>query len=254
MSRSDLMREIALKAGGCLKSFFGGELQIRKKGNLDLVTRADETAERLIVSAITHDFPDDGILAEEGSNRPARNAYQWIIDPLDGTTNFAHSLPHFCVSIGLAFDGEVRHGIVYDPMKNELFEAHHGQGARLNGVAIQVAEQTHLGESLAVTGFSYDRRQRMPVLLDRVERLLMHCQGVRRYGSAALDLAYVAAGRFDLFIEDGLNAWDMAAGQLLVREAGGSITALDGSPYQIDQGQVLATNANLLAEACRVLR
>lgn len=245
MSRIELLKKVSRKAGDCLSEYFGTELEIRMKGELDLVTQADEAAESLIVSAITTHYPDDEILAEEGGGKTGSSGWKWIIDPLDGTTNFAHGLPHFAVSAALAKDGVLEAGIINDPMKNQLFAATRGKGATLNGVPIRVGSRTRLSESLSATGFSYDRRERMPVLLERVSNLLNHCQGMRRFGSAALDLAYVACGRFDLFIEDGLNAWDVAAGVLLVEEAGGFTCDFSASGTDLDKGQIVACNQAL---------
>ena len=252
-TRKELLQSAALEAGACIRDFFGRDLNIKKKGELDLVTQADEAAEQVIVDAIAAHFPGDGILAEEGSSREGKTGFHWIIDPLDGTTNFAHGFPHFSVSIGVAQNGRVRHGIVYDPVKQELFEAHEGEGARLNGKAIRVAGKTELGESLSVTGFSYDRRLRLPELLGRTERMLQHCQGFRRLGSAALDLAYIACGRFDIFLEDRLNPWDIAAGQLLVLEAGGAVCGFDGGPVDLAAGHILACNPSLAPKALAML-
>ena len=252
-ARAQLMRSAGLEAGALLKEYFYSSVEIRKKGELDLVTMADEKAERLIVDAVVQAFPDDAIIAEEGSSKDGSSGYSWIIDPLDGTTNFAHRFPHFSVSIAVAKAGRVIHGLVYDPMKNERFEAHAGEGTTLNDQPISVGTREVLGEALAVTGFSYDRRERMDFLLERVRLLLNNCQGLRRLGSAALDLAYVASGRFDVFIEDGLNAWDMAAGQLLVTEAGGRVSLLNGETYDLNGGQVLATNSHLQALALKTL-
>jgi myo-inositol-1(or 4)-monophosphatase len=248
-TRVELLKTVSRAAGRCLQNHFGGELNIRKKGELDLVTAADEAAEKLIVAQIASQFPADAVIAEEGSSRDGNSGYAWIVDPLDGTTNFAHQFPHFSVSIALSRDERVVAGVVYDPMKDEFFFAQAGGGAFLNGQPMRVADRQHLSEAMAVTGFSYDRRQRMPELLGRVERILQHCQGFRRLGSAALDLAYVACGRFDLFLEDGLHAWDMAAGLLLVTEAGGLCTNLDGSQHRLFGDQVLATNPRLHGQA-----
>ena len=252
-NRAQLLKDIGLKAGHCLKDFFGKKLDIRKKGELDLVTQADETAERLIVDAISSTFPNDAILAEEGHSKEGDSGYQWIIDPLDGTTNFSHAFPHFSVSIALSHQNEVTHGLVYDPIKDECFEARLGVGAWLNGNPIRIGWRENLSEALAVTGFSYDRRDRMDFLLERVRLMLNHCQGMRRLGSAALDLCYIASGRFDVYIEDGLNAWDIAAGQLIVREAGGLATQLNGGPLSLTKGEVLAANPAIHAQALQRL-
>jgi myo-inositol-1(or 4)-monophosphatase len=253
LNRKDILQMAAQDAGNYIADQFGRKRDIRKKGELDLVTEADETAERIVVDTILASFPDDGILAEEGGGREGANAFQWIVDPLDGTTNFAHGFPQFSVSIALANAGEVISGVVFDPFKDEWFEAHKGSGATLNGKPVMVGERSELSQSLGVTGFSYDRRERMDALLQRVRLILEHCQGLRRLGSAALDLAYIACGRFDVFLEDGLNAWDMAAGQLLVTEAGGAVSLLDGAPYDVHRGEIMAANQTLLPQALEKL-
>lgn len=251
--RNKLLEKVSREAGACLNTFFGRKLTIRKKGELDLVTEADETVERLVVEAISATFPNDSILAEEGSSKSGDSGFKWIIDPLDGTTNFAHELPQFSVSIALAQEGRVISGVVFDPIKDEYFAAHLGEGATLNGQPIHIGVREQLGEALGVSGFSYNRRERMEELLERTRRILMHCQGFRRLGSAALDLAYVACGRFDVYLEDGLNAWDIAAGQLLVREAGGVVSLLNGESLVLERGQILATNESLQQQALKFL-
>jgi len=249
MERIELLARVSKEAGALLADYFGKGVAVRKKGRLDLVTEADEAAEHLIVSAIRQAFPSDEILAEEGGRHAGTSGWRWIIDPLDGTTNFAHDFPQFCVSAALAEGERVVAGIVFDPVKDELFSARLGKGAWLNDAPIGIGGREELGEALGVTGFSYDRRQRMPDLLGRVSRILMNCQGLRRLGSAALDLAYVACGRFDVFIEDGLNPWDIAAGTLLVAEAGGVAVDFSGVGLDLGKGQVVATNKTLLPEA-----
>ena len=251
--RYEFAMTVAREAGAVLRKYFGKRLDIRKKGKLDLVTQADMEAEQLVTQRIVEAFGDDGILGEEGSQRQGVSGYHWVIDPLDGTTNFAHQLPQFCVSIGLEYQGQVIAGVLYDPIKEELFDARSGGGARLNGQPIQVGGRSSLNEALVVTGYSYDRRERIDQLLDRTRRILLNAQGLRRLGSAALDLAYVACGRFDVFIEDGLSAWDIAAGQLLVQEAGGTVSNLAGEPLDIRGGSVLACNGALRPAALQHL-
>ncbi len=248
-SRRNVLVEVAREAGSCLRGYFSRNLEVKKKGELDLVTQADMAAESLVVDTIRQKFPEDEILAEEGGLREGGNGWKWILDPLDGTTNFAHRNPHFSVSIALAHNGETIGGVVYDPMKEEWFEAHAGEGATLNGAPIRVSGCERLNDALAVTGFSYDRRQRLPQLLDRVGRMLNCCQGLLRLGSAALDLAYIACGRLDVYLEDGLHPWDLAAGQLLVTEAGGWVSQLDGAPMDLSRGEVLAANQALAPQA-----
>ncbi len=244
--RREVLKRIAADAGERLRLFYREGVAVRKKSELDLITIADETIERQLVSAIREHFPTDEIQAEEGGSAAGSSGYKWIIDPVDGTTNFAHGLPQFAISIALAKDGQVLSGMVVDPAKDEVFEAHLGEGATLNGRPIRVAQHRQLSECLVVTGFPYDRRQRIDMLLERVRRILMKCQGMRRLGAAALDLCYVACGRFDIYLEDGLNAWDIAAGQLIVREAGGVATMFDGGALDLDGRQILAANAALL--------
>ena len=248
--RIDLLQELSRRAGAHLKQSFGLSPEAlgieRKQTVLDLVTVADRSAEAIFLEAITARFPDDAIIAEESGSRDGDSGYQWIIDPLDGTTNFSHGFPHFCVSAGLAFEGSLIAGVVYDPIKNEFFEAQRGQGARCNGEPITVGNREELNEALIVTGFPYDRRERVDVLLERVRRILLNGQGLRRLGSAALDLAYVACGRFDVFIEDGLQPWDMAAGMLLVAEAGGGLIHFNGEQATPFFGEIIAANTTLL--------
>lgn len=248
-SRLATLKAAGLEAGACLKEYFGKELHIRKKGNLDLVTLADETAEKLVLQMIRDNHAEDGILAEESGSHEGTSGFCWVIDPLDGTTNFAHGLGHFAVSIALQKDGETQAGVVFDPIKNEWFEAVRGSGASLNGHEIHCSSQDHLNDALVATGFSYDRRTRMSEMTKRVERILQNCRGMRRYGAAALDLAYIAAGRFDIFFEDGLSPWDIAAGALLVQEAGGEISAFGGGPFELARGEIMAANSELLALA-----
>ncbi len=244
-SRITLLKRAAEAAGQVLANGFRQSYTVDKKGELDLVTDIDRAAEQAILDILNEACPDDHIQAEESGRREGNNAFRWIIDPLDGTTNFANGFPHFSVSIAFAENDILQAGIVFDPMKNEWFEAIRGQGATLNGRLIQVGQKTSLSEALGVTGFSYDRRERMPELLDRVASFLMHTRGLRRLGSAALDLCYIACGRFDVFLEDGLNAWDMAAGSLIVEESGGILSRLDGTLFDLDGGEVIACNPHL---------
>ena len=252
-SRGTVLQKVAREAGACLRHFFRKDLHIRKKSELDLVTLADETAEKLVLNGIREFYPEDAVIAEESGNHKGSSHFQWIIDPLDGTTNFAHGFPHFAVSIALLEEGRVIEGVVYDPVKEEYFHGRLGHGASLNGAPIRVGGCQTLADALAVTGFSYDRRQRLPELLDRVRRMLSHCRGFRRLGSAALDLAYVACGRFDLYLEDGLHPWDIAAGRLLVTEAGGYIADFSGGPLDPFACEVVAANLHLKDQLFREL-
>ena len=236
--------QTARDAGRVLAEKFG-RVTIRQKGDIDLVTDADLAAERLIVERVRSHYPRHAILAEEAGEIVAIGGgdaeYKWVVDPLDGTTNYAHGYPVFCVSIALEHQGEIVVGVVYDPLRDEIFAAERGGGAALNGRRMRVSETDELNRALLCTGFPYDVRQR-----DQFARhfaaFIMHAQAVRRDGAAALDLAYVAAGRFDGFWEEGLRPWDVAAGMLLIREAGGRVTHYDGTPCHIYIPPVLATN------------
>lgn len=251
MDRVDVLHKVSREAGALLADYFGRGVAVHKKGELDLVTDADLAAEKLILEGIRAAFPDDEIQAEESGAGAGISGWAWIIDPLDGTTNFSHNFPHFSVSAALTFEGELQAGVVFDPMKREFFHARKGQGAFLNETRLSVGARTEMNTALTVTGFSYDRRERMDELLDRVRMLLNESQGLRRLGSAALDMAYVAAGRFDLFLEDGLNAWDISAGALLVLEAGGVARDFSLDKLDLNAGQMLACNPTLFAQARR---
>ena len=247
----------AKAAGKLLRQSFAKEIRIEYKGAVNLVTEADRAAEAVIVETIRRWFPDHRFLAEEGGEYapagPAESIHKWIIDPLDGTTNFAHTFPMFCVSIALETRGEVVLGIVYDPLHEELFMAEFGRGVTLNGRPIHVSKVEKLNGSLLVTGFAYDVRENRVNNLDHFGNFSMRAQGVRRTGSAALDLCYVACGRLDGFWEMKLSPWDTAAGQLIVREAGGRVTTFSGEPYSIDMKEILATNGKIHSEMIEVL-
>jgi myo-inositol-1(or 4)-monophosphatase len=237
--------EAALAAGRIQRAHFRSQLTIEKKGPIDLVTAADLEVEREFRALIARRFPSHVVLGEEGADRPAAPAsgYRWIIDPVDGTTNFAHGLALFCVSIALEVDGQLEVGVVFDPMAGELFTAERGQGAWLNGRRLTVSRTATLIDALLCTGFPYSRRDGHGEQVEIFAAFLERAQAVRRLGSAALDLAYVAAGRFDAFWEQGLHAWDIAAGLLLVREAGGLVTDYAGAPVELARGQIVASNA-----------
>ena len=226
----------------------------RKSNSLDLVTEADRESEAAVIDAIHRTFPTHAILAEESGASSHQSDHLWIIDPLDGTTNFAHGFPAFCVSIAYEHRGRVEFAVVYDAFHKELFLASRGKGARLNGKPIRVSAATTLSASLLATGFPYDRRERRRFYLCFWEQMMTHVQGVRRAGSAALDLAFVACGRIDGFWEFGLKAWDVSAGALLVREAGGTVTNMDGTALDIAGAQILASNGRIHQEMLEVLR
>jgi myo-inositol-1(or 4)-monophosphatase len=217
----------------------------RKSNSIDLVTEADREAEAAIIEVIHRAFPTHAVLAEESGASAHQSDHRWIIDPLDGTTNFAHGYPQFCVSIAYERRGRVQFGVVFDALKKETFIAHRGQGARLNGKPIHVSATPNLCSALLCTGFAYDRRERRRFYLCFWEELMSRSQGVRRTGSAALDLAYVAAGRTDGFWEFGLRPWDVAAGALLIEEARGRVSNMDGSELDLAGANILATNGRL---------
>ncbi len=221
---------------------------IEYKSAINLVTEADHAAEQCVIDAIRSQFPTHGFLAEErGRVDQEPSPYLWIIDPLDGTTNFAHGFPAYCVSIGLEHQGQSVLGVVYDPTRDELFSATRGGGAHLNGRPIHVSQTAALDQALLVTGFAYDIRETPQNNLDHFVRFALRAQGIRRTGSAALDLCYVAAGRFDGFWEVKLNPWDMAAGTVILKEAGGQVTNLRGETHSL-YGQELVSSNGLIHE------
>lgn len=247
--------EAAYQAGKLLRhNFHHGHRFELKSGFRDLVTEFDRRAEELIVSLIQKNFPQHSILTEEGSVRPTNTSpYQWIIDPIDGTTNFAHGFPFFAVSIGLYYKDEALVGVVYNPIHDELFVGEAGHGAHLNGQPIRVSQTETLQESLVMTGFPYDERL-IPKHLAWWERFAKKTQTLRRLGSSALALAYVAAGRADGYWELDLKPWDMAAAVLIVQEAGGKVTDLRGQTLNLYSGEVLATNGKIHDAMIQVLQ
>ena len=238
-------------AGEVLRNGFGQHQEIKFKGEVDLVTKADENAEQAIKQVLQKTFPNYGMLAEEGGELKGEGNVRWIVDPLDGTTNFAHGLPLFCTSIALERDGEVVLGVVYDPMANETYTAERGDGATLNGEPIVVSDTDDPIRALLATGFPYDRDE-VPAALELFGRFAVHTQGMRRLGSAALDLCYVAAGRLDGYYERGVKTWDIAAGTLILREAGGKVTNYSGHELDLELGEVVASNGLLHADLLRV--
>ncbi len=242
----------AQEAGRLLRRQLWKAHRISYKDTTHLVTEADLVSERAIVEVIREYFPDHQVLAEEGSKGGTNPDFRWIIDPLDGTTNYAHGVPFFAVSIGLEAYGEIVLGVVYDPNQRELFIAEKSGGASLNGRAIHVSGISELSRSLLVTGFPYER-QLLPLAMRQFEAMSYRCQAVRRTGSAALDLCYVAAGRFDGYWEVSVYPWDVAAGSLIVTEAGGAVSDLGGGPFRVDGGTVLASNGRLHQEMVELL-
>ncbi|MDD1414420.1 inositol monophosphatase [Dolichospermum sp. ST_con] len=244
----DIATEAALAAGVVLQDYLGKlEDAITEKGRPgDLVTIADKASEQVILEVLGRHFPQHSILAEEsGKLGNQDNEFLWAIDPLDGTTNYAHQYPCFAVSIGLLINGVPKVGVIYDPFRDELFRAAAGLGATRNRRPIQVSQTAELSKSLLVSGFAYDRRETADNNYAEFCHLTHLTQGVRRDGAAALDLAYVACGRVDGYWERGIAPWDVVAGIILVQEAGGNVTAYDGSPMKIESGRILATNGHL---------
>jgi myo-inositol-1(or 4)-monophosphatase len=234
--------EAADEAGKLLMGFLGRLENVEYKGSVNLVTEADRASERLLVDLLGRLLPEASILAEEGSGVERASELRWVVDPLDGTTNFAHGYPIFCISIALEQAGESAIGVVHDPTRNDFFAAVKGEGARLNGEPIAVSKARSLQDALLVTGFPYDVRTNPRNNVPQFNRFLGEARAVRRDGSAALNLAYLAAGRFDGFWEEGLSPWDVAAGALLVEEAGGRTSGYRGEPNDIHAGQIVATN------------
>jgi myo-inositol-1(or 4)-monophosphatase len=241
----DAAAEFAREAGAIVRSGWGLIHAPERKGRIDLVTEFDRRSEELLLSRIAQRFPGDAVLAEESGGHATRGStsgVRWVIDPLDGTTNFAHNYPFFAVSIGVEAEGELVAGAVFDPVRDEMFAAARGYGATLSGAPLRVSTITRLEDALLVTGFPYDVREHPERVMPAFEGFLTRAQGVRRDGSAALNLCYVAAGRFDGFWEPTLSAWDTSAGTVIVREAGGRVTDYSGAAFVPGKTSILATN------------
>ena len=252
--RLELALAAAREAGTLQLRRFGEPRTIETKSSaIDLVTDVDRACDALIRERILERFPDDGLLTEEASERPGRSGWRWVVDPLDGTTNYAHGFPHFAVSIAAERDGEPLAGAIYDPIRDELFGAERGRGATLDGRPIRVSETGELKGCLLGTGFAYDVHSAGDDNLGHFRSFMMRVQAVRRAGSAALDLAYVACGRYDGFWELGLHPWDVAAGVLLVREAGGRVSGFDGREERVSSRRVLASNGRVHAAMLEVI-
>ncbi|MGA8773358.1 MAG: inositol monophosphatase family protein [Terriglobales bacterium] len=241
------MQAIAREAGGLLLEHFRRHVKIEYKGSADLVTIADRQSEALILSRIREHFPAHDVMGEEGTRIETGSDYKWYVDPLDGTTNFAHGYPVFCVSLGFEYRGQLVAGVIYDPTRDEMFAAGKGTGAKLNGAPLGVSSTPRLAESLIGTGFPSHKRHKNPNIYF-YHQLTLHSHGVRRAGSAALDLCNVAAGRYDGFWEFNLNPWDTAAGVLVVEESGGRVSDFAGGPFQIASHETLATNGHIHEE------
>ena len=250
-SRLPEMQAIAREAGALLLQHFTRRVAVEYKGEVDLVTEADRASEQLIVERLRSRWPEYGIVAEEGTRSEMDAEFRWYVDPLDGTTNFAHGYPVFCISMALVRrDEQIEAGLLYDPTRDEMFLAERGGGATLNAEPIHVSGTARLAESLLGTGFPSHKRHKNPNI-HFYQQLTLRSHGVRRAGSAALDLANVACGRYDGFWEFNLNPWDTAAGVLLVQEAGGRVTRFDGTPFRLDSREVLASNGLIHDELMR---
>lgn len=254
------LEKALIEAGRMIKRAAEKPISIEYKSPVSLVTKTDKAAEKAIIDIIKKNFPGHSILAEESGTSPGRDsrtgtlARKWIIDPIDGTTNFAHRVPDYCVSIGYEEDGIVKVGGVFNPILNEWFWGERGKGASLNGKKIRVSKAKNLSESLLATGFPYDRRERAKYYLKFVEEFMLRTHGLRRLGSSAIDLCYVACGRFDGYWEFNLNAWDISAGALMVEEAGGRLSDFSGKPMSIYGNQTLATNGFIHEEMLSLIK
>ena len=249
--------EIVLRAGEIQMSRRESGFHIDKKGTIDLVTEVDLECENMCRALLAERFPEHDILAEElssGPGQPRTSRFRWVFDPLDGTTNYAHGLPVFCASLALEIDGRAEVGAIYDPTRKELFTGERGHGAFVNGRRLRVSETASLLDALLVTGFPYDVHQKLVPLLAMFGAFLGQARAVRRLGSAALDLCYVAAGRFDGFWEQTLKPWDVAAGALIVEEAGGRITGMDGSQFDPAAAHLVASNGQIHAAMLDVIQ
>ena len=244
----------AYKGGNILRSHYGKINKIDKKGAIDLVTEADTESEKAIIDTIKKLFPDHTILAEESGWNIGEADHQWFVDPLDGTTNFAHELGLFSISIAFALNGETVLGIVLIPETGEMFTALKDSGAELNGRPISVSNSKTVSDSLLITGFPYDLMDALNPLMTRFANCLKASQGVRRLGSAAIDLCFVACGRFDAFWEQNLKPWDTAAGEFIAREAGAMITDFSNKPFSVNKKEILATNGNIHNEMLSLLQ
>jgi len=247
--------EIVLRAGDIQRAGQASGFRVDKKGSIDLVTEVDLACERMCRELLAERFPEHDILAEElgGPAAGARSRFRWVFDPLDGTTNYTHGLPIYCSSLALEIDGRAEVAAIYDPTRRELFTAERGEGSYLNGQALHVSEKTTLIDSLLVTGFPYDVHEKSRELVALFGRFLERARAVRRLGSAALDLCYVAAGRFEAFWEQHLKPWDVAAGALIAEEAGGRVTGMDGGPFDPAAAHLIASNGHVHAEVVAVI-
>ena len=242
----DAASRLAREAGALVRGNLDKVRDVRRKGRIDLVTESDLASEQLLVDGLLAAYPEHGVLGEEGgAHGNPDSAYRWIIDPLDGTTNYAHGLRQFCVCVGLEVEGVPSLGVVYDPMAEELFTAHEGGGAFLNGEPIRVSDTEALDAAVLATGFAYDVHSNPDNNLDRFAAFMMRVRAIRRMGSAGLDLCYVACGRFDGFWESYLKPWDLCAGTVIIREAGGIVTDYAGGPHDLYGTTTMASNGRI---------
>jgi len=237
--------EAVLRAGAIQRARYGQPIEIRHKGPVDLVTDVDRLCEDAILETLRSRASGHDIVTEETQLAKSGSRFCWFVDPLDGTTNYAHGYPCFCASVALAQDGVVVAGAVYEPLREELFTAERGSGAHLNGRRLKVSAATELGSALLVTGFPYDIHEKVSARLRYFNLFIKHARAIRRDGAAALDLSFVAAGRFDGFFEESLQPWDVLAGGLIIEEAGGRVSGFDGAPIDLQGAQVLASNGRL---------
>jgi myo-inositol-1(or 4)-monophosphatase len=258
MQKDDHYLQVAIaavkEAGRIQMEHLGHSHSVEYKGEVNPVTIVDKLCDRAIAQMILSSFPDHDLLTEESQFEMKGSPWKWVVDPLDGTTNYLHGYPCFCVSIGLEVEGEVRLGVVYNPVLDELFYAEKGRGAYLNGNRISVSHEDRLNRSLVCTGFPYDVRERADDYLLYFREFIVKSFALRRPGSAAIDLCYVAAGRFDGFWELKLHAWDVAAGSLMITEAGGKVTDFKGQPFNIYSGEILASNGLVHQEMLQVIQ
>jgi len=248
------LHELCVGAGGILMKYFGKRHQIKEKPGAGIVTEADEAAETYLVKQILRKFPESSIITEETGNYAGKSEWLWVIDPLDGTSNYAHGFPWFCVSIGVYREGKAVAGAIYHPIMKEFFFAEHKKGSFLNGKKIHVSNASRMREALLGTGFYYSKKAQLAWEMKIFHRINEYAQAVRRPGSAALDLACVAAGRFDGFWERGLSSWDIAAGCLLVEEAGGKITDYQGKKADIFSGEIVASNNKIHSQLVKLIQ
>lgn len=240
----DFTVETAKKAGIYLRENFGKDLELQYKGRIDLVTGIDRGSQGMVVDAITRFFPGHSVVAEEGVSLEKGGEYTWYVDPLDGTVNYVHKIPFFCVSLAVYRNSKPFIGVCYNPVSGQLFHAQAGKGAYCNGERVTVSGSSRLVESLVATGFPYSLAG-LEDSMRRFSRILSEARGIRRFGSAALDLCFVASGSFDGFWEVGLKPWDMAAGVVILLEAGGTVSGLDGSEFDLGRGDILASNGRI---------